>query len=529
VPTTVTFDTPVYVETNKDYCFLVKPAGNNTETKIWVSEIGGTDVTTNAPIYKNHGMGDLLISSTSRLWTPFTKEDIKCVIYRAQFGSSTGAIAYRTSNTEFLTASNFKGTFLIGENVFVSNAVVSVASGATVNASLSNSVIVSGVNAQTTFSIGEVVYFSSNTETITDVATITALPNTTNIRLSSNISFVDNNGTMGKLAGNGNFTGIVEFVNTDNSIIHINNSTANSIVNFNTGNTRTLIIGSTSKARANLVSVDDISYSTIVPQFSAVNPPGTFIELIFNGTPVTAATRDNVITVVENNIELEFSDKERKVLSRSNELTSASGNNSLEILANMVTLDLKLSPIFGDIKKSIITIKNDISTGNTIIANNETFPGGNTHVTSKYVSRRVILAEGQDAEDIEVYLTANKPAGTELYVYVKVLGSEDSEAFDNKYWSLMEQVTVSSAVGSKVDPNTVIEYRYRLPANTAANIATMKTASRNSDNSNIIRYHTIAGSPVDDFKNFAIKIVMTSYSPHIIPRVYDMRALALQI
>jgi len=527
--TTVTFDTPVFVENNKQYCFVVKPDGNNTDTKIWVSIIGGTDITTNAPIYKNHGMGDLLISSTDRLWTPFTKEDIKCVIYRAQFSSSTGSIAYKSANTEFLSANNFKSTFLDGETVFVSNAVVTVTSGATVNASLSNSIIVSTVNAQSAFSVGETIYISSNTQTITDTATITALPNTTNIRVSANISFVDNNGTIGKLAGNGAFTGLVEYVNTDTNDLYITNSTANSTVNFNTGNTQTLIIGKSSRARANLVSVDNVTYSVVVPQFSISRPPGTFVEFTLNGTPLNSFTRESLDTPVQNDIELELVDFERRVLSRSNEITSASGNNSVELVASIVTLDNRISPVFGDLKKNLLVIKNDISTGNTLIANNETFPGGNTHVTSKYISRKVVLAEGQDAEDLEVYLTASKPANTEIYVYAKVLGAEDSESFDDKYWSLMEQVTDSSTVTSKVSTNENTEFRYRLPANTAANIANVKTASRNSNNSNIIRYHTLAGAPVDNFKNFAIKIVMTSDGTHLIPRISDMRAIALQI
>lgn len=529
VVTTATFDTPIYVEVGKQYCFVVRPAGNNTETRIWVSVIGGTDVTTNAPIYKNHGMGDLLISSTNRLWTPFTREDIKCVIKRAQFNNNSGSVTYKTANTEFLTVNSLGGTFFDGEAVYISNATVAVSSGATVNASLSNSIIVSAVNAQTAFSIGDAAYISSNTQAITDIVTVTAIPNTTNIRVSSNISFIDNNGTMGKLAGNGGLTGTVEYFNRDTGTLFINSSTANSTVNFNTGNTQTLIIGSTSKSRANLVSVDNVNYSIAVPQFSAVSPPGTFVNITLNGTPITSFTKDSRTISVQNDVEIELLDYERRVLSRSNEITSAGGVNSLEIVANITSLDNKMSPVLGDIKKNIIAIRNIISTGSTIIANNETFPGGNTHITSKYISRRVVLAEGQDAEDLEIYLTASKPAGTEIYVYAKLQGSEDSEPFDDKYWSLMEQFTERSAVGSKIDPNAFIEYRYRLPADTAVNIANGKVAERNTNNSNIVRYHTLAGSPVDSFKHFAIKIVMTSDSPHLIPRISDMRGIALQI
>lgn len=530
VVTTVVFDNPLYLENQKDYCFVVMPQGNNTDTKIWVAQIGGTDVTTNAPIYNNNPMGDLFTSSTNRVWTAFTKEDIKCVIHRADFTSTSGTITYRNANTEYLSMNNFRGTLLNGEKVYVSNAVVTVASGAVVNSSLSNSIIIGTTTAQSAFSIGDSIYISSNSGVITDIRTITALPNTTNIRVNANLTFTDITASIGKLYANGNITGTVEFIDPVNGDLYITNSTANSTFNLTLGNTQTLIIGEASRARANLVSVDNVIYSVAVPQLSVARPPGTTIALNLNGTPTTSFTRESVNSSVQNDIEIELVDYERRVLSRSNELAFAGGNNSLELIASVATTSSKISPIFSDIKKNILVIKNDISTGNTLIANGETFPGGNTVVTSKYVSKRVTLADGQDAEDIEIYLTASKPAGTEIYVYVKVQGAEDTEAFDEKYWSLLEQVTPSSVVSSRVDLKDYNEYRYRLPVDTAANIATGKVAERNSNNSNIIRYHTLAGSPVDDFKVFAVKIVMTSTEgTHLIPRIADMRAIALQI
>ena len=527
--TTVTFDSPIYLENGKEYCFVVKPQGNNTDTKIWIAEIGGTDVTTQSPIYQNNPMGDIFISSTDRTWTAFTKEDIKCVIYRANFSSLTGSVNYKNSNTEYLTVNSFKSTFLDGETVYVSNAVVTVASGAIVNASLSNSIVIGTTTAQSAFSIGQMVYISSNSGGITDVATITALPNTTNIRLDANVSFTDNDASIGKLAGNGAFTGIIEFYNTDTGDLYIENSTANSSVNFNTGNTQTLIIGKASRARANLVSVDNVTYSVIVPQMSIIRPPGTTVNLTFNGTPLSTYVRETTGTAAQNDTEIELVDIERRVLSRSNELTYMTGNNSLQLDLSFTSANSRISPVINDIKKSVLVIKNNISSGNTEIANNETFPGGNTVVTSKYVSRNVILADGQDAEDIEVFLTASKPSGTEIYVYAKLQGSEDSEPFDEKYWSLLEQVTPTSSVSSKVDIKSYNEYRYQLPLANNATISAGKTAARNANNSNIVRYYTAAGASVDTFKVFAIKIVMTSTEgTHLIPRIADMRAIALQ-
>lgn len=527
--TSIIFDSPVYLENQKQYCFVVIPQGNNTDAKIWVAQIGGTDITTNAPIYTNNPMGDLFTSSTNRVWTPYLKEDIKCVIYRADFSTTAGSVTYK-NDIEFLSVNDIRNTFITGEKVFVSNGTLTVASGATVNNSLSNSIIIGSTTAQSAFTIGENIFITSNSGTITDIKRITALPNTTNIRIDSNTTFTDNNASIGKLYSNGSITGIVEFINPVDRDLYLTSSTANATVNFTFCNTQTLIIGETSKARANLVSVDNVTYSVAVPQLAIARPPGTAATLLLNGTSIASTTRENTNLQLQNDVEIELVDFERRVLSRSNEYALMSGNNSLEFTVNMTTNNSKVSPIINDVKKNILVIKNEISTGNTLIANSETFPGGNTTITSKYVSKRVTLAEGQDAEDIEVYLTANKPSGTEIYVYVKVQGAEDSELFDDKYWSLMEQITPTSVIGSKVNIRNYNEYRYRLPSLPAATIATGKVAARNANNSNTIRYHTLNGSAVDDFKTFAIKIVMTSTAgTHLIPRIADMRAIALQV
>ena len=400
-----------------------------------------------------------------------------------------------------------------------------------VNSSLSNSIVIGTTTAQTAFSIGNRIYITSNTGTITDVRTVTALPNTTNIRVDSAISFIDNNASMGKLFANGNLSGVIEFNNPNDGDLYIGNSTANATSNFvNTvfGSSNGLIIGATSRATANLISVDDVIYSVSVPQLAISRPPGTLVTLTMRGTANNATTLETISTSVQNDIETELVDKERRVMSRSREFTLMGGNNSLQLTASISSENSKLSPIFNDIKKSMLVIKNDISQGNTLIANNETFPGGNTVVTSKYISKQVTLADGQDAEDLIVYLTANKPSGTEIYVYAKFLGSEDSEIFEDKYWTLLTQVTPANVVGSKVNFKDYKEYRYELP--TGTNATTTKTAFKNTDNSGIVRYYTGSGSYVDSFKYFAIKIVMCSNEgTQVIPRIADMRSIALQV
>ena len=129
--------------------------------------------------------------------------------------------------------------------------------------------------------------------------------------------------------------------------------------------------------------------------------------------------------------------------------------------------------------------------------------GGN--INAKYVSRRVTLEDGFDAADLKVLVTAYKPIGTDVNVYYKVKSGDDPQDFDNKSYVLMSQETANSVIST--NEQDVREYTYK-----TAN----DSVQYSSEN---ITY--------DNFKTFAIKIVMSSDSVITIPKLRDMRAIAL--
>jgi hypothetical protein len=145
---------------------------------------------------------------------------------------------------------------------------------------------------------------------------------------------------------------------------------------------------------------------------------------------------------------------------------------------------------------------------------------------NKYVSKTVLLTT--EAEDLVVYLTAYRPANTEVYVFCKLLHQEDGETIDNKYWTLMEEVT-PKPYSSKVDLSDMKELQYVIPSGDDATITA--TAFKNANNSNIVRYYDDNGdgSYFDGYSTFAIKIILESDQSHIVPRVGDMRAIAVQV
>ena len=613
VPTTFQFDSPLFLKSGREYCFVVMPVGSNDGYNIWVGEVGGTDVTTNTPIYDNNSTGVMFTSSTNRIWTPFQKEDIKFVIHRKNFSSSTGTISYRNSNTEYLTVSSPYGNFIAGEKIAASNGNLTYSSNVWCNTT-SNTITVNPAiaNAQTTFTVNTVIFVSSNSGLFTDVRQIVAIPAPNQITLNATPTFADNAAILGTMRANGALFGYASRINTDNGILHLYNSSANSGVGFtNVVSGNALLIGLESRARANLVSVDTITYSTVIPQFSYVVAPGGTAGIGMKGMGNTG-TVDSSFVFMNADMETFFTDKERIVKSYSKELQDGTGK-SLYISVPIGTDNSKVSPMFDDIKSSMLLIQNRIS--NTASLVGETNPAG-ANTEAKYISKTVVLAEGQDAEDVQVYLSAYKPSNTNINVYVKFLNGDDSSTIEQKSWTPLNQNTASSVVSSRVNRNDFKEFLYDVPvkaepsesntstlsyysglsftnnivsntiqitaanslfnvgdlvfyvgnavsgiangyfnvnfvnstavalANTGAtsNIAISNaagstgqlysiptTAFRDITNGNTVSYFSNNGGYYYSYKTFAIKIVMTSdEGTHLVPRVSDMRAIALQ-
>ena len=182
---------------------------------------------------------------------------------------------------------------------------------------------------------------------------------------------------------------------------------------------------------------------------------------------MSSNTLDSSFIDVSSDIEAFFTDKERTIMSRSLELQNG-GAKSLVISVPLTSTNVRLSPVFDDIKSNILAIKNVIS--NTASLTSEASSSGGT-TSAKYVSKRVVLAEGQDAEDLQVYLSAYKPANTNITVYTKILNSDDGETIDNKTWTPLSQNTAASVISSRIDRNDFKEFMYDVPFKYSINAA----------------------------------------------------------
>jgi hypothetical protein len=126
----------------------------------------------------------------------------------------------------------------------------------------------------------------------------------------------------------------------------------------------------------------------------------------------------------------------------------------------------------------------------------------------RYISKTVTLVDGFDSGDLRVFLTAVKPAGSNVQVYYKVRNALDAEAIDERNWTRMEQKTSVFDFSLNGEP---LEYEYR-PSLTSNNIT-----------------YTTSTTTYKTFNQFAVKIVLSASDTTAakIPYVYDLRAIAL--
>lgn len=130
-------------------------------------------------------------------------------------------------------------------------------------------------------------------------------------------------------------------------------------------------------------------------------------------------------------------------------------------------------------------------------------------IQAKHISRGVTLAEGFDAGDLRVFLTAYKPIGTDILVYYKVKAADDPDPFTDKGYVLMNQKTRSSSYSSVNNFNDVIEYEFEP-----------------FDATNTISYST-STTTYTSFNQFAFKVALTTNDTTKVPIIYDLRAIAL--
>ena len=202
-------------------------------------------------------------------------------------------------------------------------------------------------------------------------------------------------------------------------------------------------------------------------------------------------------------------------------------NRSLEIKYELDGRNSVASPAIDLDRVTLYHTHNLIST-EAEIGSSEDYVKNGGNSEARYITRIVTLADGQDAEDLRVYLTAYKPSGSNIFVYYKILAAEDNDTMADVRWIPMELneaqgFTAATRYSSSENKDDFLELTYDVPNYT-------NTARSGANNSTgVIEYRNSARARYVGYKYFAIKIVLVNGASTNPPRVKDMRAIALQM
>jgi hypothetical protein len=494
-PTPVYFTTPVFLTSNKDYAICIRPGASNPNVSLFVSRLGGTDLITGDRINKQPYVGILFASSNDKVWQPVQDEDLKFNLYVANFAiNQTGTAVFKNPSIDFMQITGSNTFDVIGEAIHGQTTITTINTGMSVNTDYVLVGNTSGAN-------GLVVSQSSNTIVVKDVSTgskftagervnvvingVKQEPHTTihtSTYASGNVAYFDN----------------INYANTRLHIDNVSGSFANGeqLKGQTSGKT-------TSITKLENIEIDVARLNTAILKFeqSSMSSSGRF--------NINEFSRDTQFRSLDMNSNISY--KTPKYL-LSKTLESNIGNTkSGEVKFTLSTSNPSIAPVIDIEKTNLTMINNRI---NNDVTNENNASGGNA--LARYITRTMTLEDGQDAEDLRVKLSAYKPIGTEIRVYYKILNKDDSDEFADRAWTLMEQTTVASVYSSEKNEYDFKTLNYEVPS---ANL---------SGSSNEIQYTNSQGVTYTGYKYLAIKIVLTSTTSGVVPKVTEMMAIALQ-
>lgn len=191
------------------------------------------------------------------------------------------------------------------------------------------------------------------------------------------------------------------------------------------------------------------------------------------------------------------------IASVKNETAHNSGTKSVQLKLEMSTSDSNVSPIIDLQRADISSVENIIDRQDSAATSNfnvplsfvsETDPQDGTSA-SKHITKPITLAE--TAVGLKILLAANRPNTADFEVYFRT--STSDELITDKPWS---EVSKEAIIAPDEDPTIFREYTY-----IAGGI----------------------GGNLTPFSTFQLKIVMTSTNSSKVPRIKDLRAIALAV
>jgi hypothetical protein len=475
--TTFTFSAPVRLNTETEYCFVVLPDADDPEYLIFITKPGAIDLITGDPINTDWGDGVLFASTNNRTWKSYQDEDIKFTLYRHDFSTDVANVDLVLDDPEIFTLSNVVGRFGQGETVYA-------VKGSDLVVSVNEDVLTASSSVASTYSEGDKILLTqgSNTEIVTVASVLT---NSLTIETPSIIS--------GSANATPVVTATIQYYNLRRpDFMYLESSSARAERLFEANNE---IIGYDSDSTAIISSVDNIELSYTQAMIGRTNDSVTKTELSGTFTDANGVSYEKPLEFAAYNM---FNNRGGYVYSKSNNLLLTPQKDFKLTISMDNALNSTSSPFVDVGTSSLLAYRYNIT--NT------------SATTSKYVSKAIELLEDFDAEDFILYMTAYRPAGSDVKVYIKAQNKADPVEFRNAEWIELEMKEGVNTFSSVNNLNDIREFVYVLPEINKVN--------------GVYTYANENGI-FEGYRKFAIKIEMLSENITNVPRVFDYRGIAI--
>lgn len=304
--------------------------------------------------------------------------------------------------------------------------------------------------------------------------------------------------------------------NASNTSFAFVQSSYNSL-NANSGK---LLVTGLSNTTANVASIDSLPINYIEGSIRTVSPTGTTVSVAYE---VSQANVNGFTSILTNPVGVVSLPVEARIWSKSAQIANNNVTTpTLKVVSTLQTSNKYVSPAIDISPAQIQVMRNNIDnytafvqtanttsgqsnlttvgstltvgmgvrglgipvdtsitaiTGNTVtMSKNATGSLSSTSLTfhpnettrygiskNKYVSKYMVLADGADAEDFRLWITAYRPVGTSVDVYAKFLSPDDNENVNNKEWTLLQLSANTNSYSDPIKTDDYYEYMYTLP------------------------------------------------------------------
>lgn len=504
-PTVVEFNAPVSLKKGKEYCFVVRPDGNDPDFRLWISKVGGVDVDRNKGVTHDTNAGTLFTSTNNRAWTSYQDENIKFVLFACKFNKGRGEVVFVPNDIEFLDINNISKDFTDNEIVYAEKTVYKA--GTVTIAEGSDQITGVGTSFASDYNEGDYIVMKAdnNEREVLKIASIT----------NNTAMVVDDYAKRAVTAETEHYptpAGILTYyTDSEPSVAILEESSARIGLKFSSNDT---IVGETSQARANIQTVANMPISWFQANIARVNYGET--RTILKGKKFWGGGNLTYAQDVEFGINNHMTKNPTWIRSKSN----GDGSNEFELevrLRNVVGASRDTSPfVDGDISNILVyshVVNNSVADEDKRVIGK---------CKSKYISKRVELADGMEAEDMKVFLSVYRPKDTDVDVYVSFQSDTDERDPKRVEWTKLKVKDENfnySSVNNRQDFREM-EFSMR-------DVAKLQGEGAWRENGNSFKYISSDGSVHNNFKSFTIKICLKANKFNIVPAVKDLRAIAL--